>query len=43
MTSTFYQATLLGAGITLVETISGQQQKERLAYKLVDLVPDIAI
>ena len=37
MTSVFYQGTLWGAWITPVEAISGQPQKERLAYKLVDI------
>ena len=36
MTSAIYQGTLWGAWITPVEAISGQPQKERLAYKLVD-------
>ena len=38
MTSAFYQGTLWGARNTPVEAISGQPQKERLAYKLVDIV-----
>ena len=36
MTSALYQGTLWGAWITPVEAISGQPQKERLPYKLVD-------
>ena len=34
MNSAFYQGTIWGAWIAPVEAKSGQQQKERLAYKL---------
>ena len=34
----FYQGTLRGAWISPVEVKSGQAPKERLAYKLVDLL-----